>query len=203
MNEKYATAKWADIPLLVLDTETTGVRNSDTICEISIGVFNGGVVEELFTTYVDPEQPIPANVTEIHGIRDRDVIGAPKIGELLPKLRPFFELEFPIVAHGLAFDARMLLKTEVAALWPRDVPTLCTLDFAKHRNPMCAHMPNHQLRTVSTYLGMYKEREGMHRAEADVYALGEMIPRLMDKYVVGTSFTKLSQDWLKPAKAKK
>jgi DNA polymerase III epsilon subunit-like protein len=199
----WAGELWAETPVVVFDTETTGVRNSDTICEISIGVFQKGEVLSIFTSYVDPEQPIPPNVTEIHGIRDRDVVGAPKIGDLKDQVGEYLLSGAPIVAHGLGFDTRMILKTPLGELWPTDVPTLCTSDFARYRDPMCAHMPDHKLGTLSTYFGLYKERAGMHRAEADTMALGELLPRLMRSHAVGATMTKLSQDWIKSPKGKR
>lgn len=189
--------QWAEIPVVVFDTETTGVRNSDTICEICVGIARKGELEEVYTTYVDPMQPIPAEVTGIHGITDQMVQGAPLLHDIAPKILEYFHMGFPIVAHGLAFDIRMICQEEeIASAWPRDVPTLCTNDYARYRDAFTkANLPNFQLRTVSTMFGLYKERKGMHRAEADVVTLTELLPRLMRQSTVGATMTKLSHEW--------
>jgi DNA polymerase III epsilon subunit-like protein len=202
----FLDKQWADIPIVVLDTETTGVRNSDTVCEVSIGVACRGEIEDIYTTYVDPMQPIPAEVTRIHGITDSMVKGAPLLSDVAPKILEYLHMGLPLVAHGLAFDVRMLCSEPlIADSWPRDVPTLCTMDYVRFRDPMTKlSLPDFRLGTVSTMFGLYKERKSMHRAEADVYALGELIPRLMRTGVVRATMTKWSHEWRekKPSKSR-
>ena len=70
-------------PICFFDLETTGINISkDRIVEISIHkVFPDGK-EETKTWVVNPEMPIPAEVTAIHGISDADVVGKPTFKEL-------------------------------------------------------------------------------------------------------------------------
>ena len=77
-------------PLAILDLEATGLSiTSDRIIEIAIiKVFPTGEQEE-FVRRVNPEIPIPANVTEIHGISDEDVKDAPTFKTILPELEEF------------------------------------------------------------------------------------------------------------------
>jgi DNA polymerase-3 subunit epsilon len=66
-------------PLAILDTETTGTNPAtDRIIEIAIvRVTPSGTVSR-FATLVNPDCPIPAEATAIHGITDEDVKGAPR-----------------------------------------------------------------------------------------------------------------------------
>ena len=60
--------------LLYLDTETTGVDPyTDRIVEFSFQPEGG----EVIIKRVNPERPIPAEATAVHGITDADVQGLP------------------------------------------------------------------------------------------------------------------------------
>lgn len=69
---------------VVFDIETTGLNpKSDRICEIgAIGV-RGGLPQETFSTLVSIGGKMPARATEINGITDEMLAGAPAIGEAL------------------------------------------------------------------------------------------------------------------------
>lgn len=189
--------RWDDEAVVILDTETTGVRTNDTVCEVSMLVAIRGVVEECWTTYVNPLYPFDPGATAIHGIRTEDVEDAPLLEDVAPRVIEILSYGFPLVAHGLAFDARMLRKCPlIAEAWPKDVPTLCTSDFAKHRNPATKTLPNHRLGTVAEMFGVRIDAKTMHRAEADCRALAELLPRLMRGLYIGPSMTKFSQDWI-------
>src|ERR1700690_2663517 len=65
-----------DRPLVVLDVETTGVDVSTArIIEIGISVLypDGTVKPKGWSRRINPETPIPAESTAIHGITDADV----------------------------------------------------------------------------------------------------------------------------------
>ena len=59
---------------LILDTETTGLSIEDEIIEIAILNSAGDL---LYNQGVKPSQPIPPEVTAIHGITDADVENCP------------------------------------------------------------------------------------------------------------------------------
>ncbi len=189
---------WTEAPYVVLDTETTGVRKADTICEVSLQVVEDGRVVDTYHTLINPRQPIPEMVTAIHGITDADVVDAPVIEDVADDILAFLAMGVPLVAHGLAFDVRMFLRCEqIAAAWPRDIPTLCTMDFAKHRNPPTKDLPSHKLTDLVTMFGIYREHKSMHRAVADTTALVDLVPKLMRGRTVAATMTKLSHAWIK------
>ena len=74
-------------PICFFDLETTGVQvATDRIVEISIlKVWPNGNKESV-TWRVNPEQPIPAQATEIHGIDDDMVADQPNFKTLAPKV---------------------------------------------------------------------------------------------------------------------
>lgn len=76
---------------VVFDIETTGLNpKSDRICEIgAIGV-RGGLPQETFSTLVSIGGKMPARATEINGITDEMLAGAPAIGEALDGFDEFY-----------------------------------------------------------------------------------------------------------------
>ena len=74
-------------PICFFDLETTGIQvATDRIVEISIlKVWPNGNKESV-TWRVNPEQPIPSQATEIHGIDDAMVAQEPNFKSLAPKV---------------------------------------------------------------------------------------------------------------------
>ena len=70
-------------PLIVFDLETTGISiSNDRIVEIAcIKIFPDGR-EDTLHKRINPDMPIPAEVTAIHGISDADVANEPKFEEI-------------------------------------------------------------------------------------------------------------------------
>ncbi len=91
-------------PCVVFDLETTGlspVRNK--IIEIGAVKVEGGKVVDRFSTFVDPEVPIPFRIESLTSINDSMVKGAPKEKEALEALMKFSEGCY-LVAHNAEFD---------------------------------------------------------------------------------------------------
>lgn len=78
-----ADAEWMDLPIAVLDTETTGRDpQTDRIVEIGIVVGRRGEVIKRLNWLVNPEMPIPDAAREVHGIGDDDVKDAPTFKQI-------------------------------------------------------------------------------------------------------------------------
>lgn len=94
---------------VVLDFETTGLRECNSrIIQAAAYKYRGYTKTDEMVTYVDPGEPIPENITELTGIGNEDVQGAPSIDEALPKLIEFIKDEI-IIGHNIAFDLRFLV----------------------------------------------------------------------------------------------
>lgn len=96
--------------IVAVDLETTGfdpVR--DEIIEIGAVRWVNGVLTEEFTTFVDPRREIPPVITQLTGIRDEDVIGAPTVSEAVAQISSFVG-KVPWIAHNISFDASFLNK---------------------------------------------------------------------------------------------
>jgi DNA polymerase III epsilon subunit-like protein len=79
----WARALLADPDTVVLDTETTGLEDDARVLEVAVYSMAGQV---LLDTLVDPGEPIPPEVSDLHGITDQLVAGAPTFSEIMPLL---------------------------------------------------------------------------------------------------------------------
>lgn len=99
---------------LILDYETTGVRlkpyahyqnkspkQAHQVVGVAIMDSAGHI---LLQSRLDPQRPIPARATEVHGITDDQVAGLPVWGQIAPLLRSYLQGR-PVVAFKAKFDA--------------------------------------------------------------------------------------------------
>ena len=98
-------------PLVIFDTETNGLGANAEIVEIAC-IDGGGAV--LLASLVRPAHPIPRDATNIHGITDADVQGAPTIVDLMPGLQEIWQQASRgnrVFAYNLDYDARLLVQS--------------------------------------------------------------------------------------------
>ena len=89
--------------LVILDTETTGLYDAE-IVEIAIIDCLG---EMLLNTLIKPSIPIPAEVTDIHGISDAMVADAPSFPEVYPRIDAVLK-DKRVLIYNSAFDIKIL-----------------------------------------------------------------------------------------------
>lgn len=170
----------SDIPLVFLDTETTGLtpRYGDRIVEIALVRFRAGAMENFYTSLVNPEREISPGAVRVHGITNDDVRDAPRFFEIARDVRR--ELEGTvIVAHNAPFDLNFVSHE---FRWARvNAPGNLALDTLALLRRYFQFRSN-ALSRVADSLGI--ERETSHRALADVlttravfeYILAELKP---------------------------
>lgn len=105
-------------PLLVLDTETTGLPESDAFQVVEIAAVDktGAVV---FHSLIKPDIPMPAEASRIHGLTDEDLKDAPSFAEVWPRLAELLA-GYELWAYNAAFDRDALLSS--AERFKLDVP---------------------------------------------------------------------------------
>ncbi len=89
---------------IIFDVETTGLRTGyDRLIEIGAVKYEGGHETASFQTFVNPGRKIPQKITELTGIDDSMVAGAPDEKSAVEK---FFEFagDGILVAHNATFD---------------------------------------------------------------------------------------------------
>lgn len=160
----------------VFDTETTGLTPGlDEI--ISIGalriVNNRLLRQEVFEQLINPQRPIPATATAIHGITDAMVRNQPPIESVLPRFRAFVE-NTVLVGHNLAFDMSMLRAKEQSTGVCFVNPILDTLLLSALLQPEEAQ---HSLEAIAQRLGV--QAMGRHTALGDAIVTGEVFLRMI------------------------
>jgi DNA polymerase-3 subunit epsilon/ATP-dependent DNA helicase DinG len=99
--------------LVSLDLETTGLDPlREAIIEIGAVKFRGDEVLDTFSTLINPARSIPPKITDLTGIADRDVVAAPRLFDVLPRLSSFVR-DLTIVGHNIAFDLGFLNRQRV------------------------------------------------------------------------------------------
>lgn len=92
MNGKFA----------VVDCETTGVDEDDTVVEIAVVRLDDGAE---FSSLINPGRPIPPVASFVHHLTEADVAGAPHMADLEEELRQFIGGR-TLAANNAAFDSR-------------------------------------------------------------------------------------------------
>lgn len=96
--------------LVALDIETTGLDSqSDRIIEIGAVRFSGSKIEEEFNSLINPGKKIPPFISQLTGITDAMVRGAPPVEEVIEQLAAFTK-DTPVVGHNVKFDLSFLKK---------------------------------------------------------------------------------------------
>ena len=93
-----------DAPFVAFDLETTGLSaTTDKIIEIGAVLMLNGKELDRFQTFVDPGCKLKTETTDLTGITDEMLVGAPPIEEALPKFLKFVG-DHILVAHNADFD---------------------------------------------------------------------------------------------------
>ena len=161
-------------PFVAFDIETTGLRSDrDRIIEIGAVLFENGEERDRFNTFVDPGIPIPAEITQLTGIRDGDVSGAPGEAEALRDFLAFCAGR-PLVAHNADFDTGFMAAAAKRCGVAFDPVYLDTLVLAQTLMP---HLKRHKLDIVNDALSLPAFRH--HRAADDALVCGRIYARFV------------------------
>ena len=108
--ELAAESMWHDLPIALIDVETTGRDASvDRVVEIGIVVGLGGEVLRRFNWLVHPGQPISDEARAVHGISDDDVKDAPRFEAVAAEVAAALEGCIP-GAYNALFDRAFLMN---------------------------------------------------------------------------------------------
>jgi len=165
-------------PLVFFDLETTGINIvSDRIVEISYLKVMPNGDEESRTRKINPECPIPAQATAVHGISDEDVKDCPTFQQVAKSLAAQLEGCDLAGYNSNKFDIPLLAEEFLRAgvdidLMKRKFVDVQTIFHKKEQ------------RTLSAALKFYCDKEliDAHSAEADTRATYEILQAQLDRY---------------------
>lgn len=177
-------------PICFFDLETTGVNvAADRIVEISIlKVWPNGNKESV-TWRVNPEQPIPAQAIEIHGINDEMVAKEPNFKSLAPKVVHMIKDSDLAGFNSNRFDIPLLAEELLRADMDLDLRKHASVDVQTIFHKM-------EKRTLTAAYKFYcgKDLEQAHSAEADTQATYEVLQAQLERYPeLGTDVASLAE----------
>lgn len=159
---------------VVFDLETTGFSPvQNRIIEIGAVKITNGEVVERFSSFVNPDVPIPFRIEKLTSINDGMVIDAPKIEEILPQFMAFCAGAV-LVAHNASFDMSFILENTGKQGIETDFTYVDTVSLAR------VLLPNHAkytLDAVAKIMGVSLQNH--HRAVDDAAATAEIFMKFI------------------------
>ncbi|MCI5756768.1 MAG: exonuclease domain-containing protein [Alloprevotella sp.] len=165
-------------PLIFFDIESTGLQvSTDRIIELCyIKVMPDGT-EKTVTQRFNPQIPIPAESTAVHGIHDEDVAQCPTFAEKAAQIAADFKHADLAGFNSNNFDIPLLYEEFVRAGVAIDLSNCRMIDVQNIFHKM-------EKRTLEAAYQFYcgKTLEDAHSAEADTRATYEVLKGQLDRY---------------------
>lgn len=164
-----------DETYVVFDIETTGFSPvTNLIIEIgAVKVVNGQIVDR-FSTFVNPEVPIPFEIEKLTGINDSMVIDAETIEAVLPKFMAFVG-DAVLVAHNAGFDVGFIKENAKRQNISADFTYVDTVAMAR---TLLTGQAKYTLDAVAKTLKISLENH--HRAVDDAECTAEIFVRFIE-----------------------
>lgn len=164
--------------LAIFDLEATGLSvTKDRIVEIAVIKISPDGTSSQFSRKLNPEMPIPKEVSEIHGIYDADVSDAPTFRDILPELEAFLKDCDFAGYNSNKFDLPMLAEELLRAESNFDLSACKHIDVQNIFHKM-------EQRTLVAAYKFYcqKTLDNAHSALADAEATWEVLDAQISHY---------------------
>lgn len=170
-----------DGTFICFDIETTGLSAArDKITEIGAVKVENGVITDTFSTFANPEMPIPQKITQLTGITDDMVKDAPSQSEAVGAFLEFAG-DNVLVAHNAPFDTSFIAKACEDMSREYNYTSIDTVAISR---AILTDIKNCKLDTVAKFLRLGDFNH--HRATDDAEMLARIFinlcQRLTDDY---------------------
>lgn len=164
---------------VIFDTETTGLNpnGGDEIVQIAaVRAVNGKLVPgEVIDQLVDPERPIPASSTAVHGVSEDMVKGQPTIREAGAQFHRFSH-KAVLVAHNAPFDMAFFHRHGPSFGATFDNPVLDTVLLSAI---LFGQQEEHTLDALAERFGVVIPEHARHTALGDTIATAQVFLRMI------------------------
>ena len=165
-----------DDEMIVFDIETTGLSNRNCkIIEIGAVKIKGGEVLEEIDFFVDPEMPIPEEITKLTSITDDMVAGQIKEKEAIEKFLEFAGDRL-LIAHNANFDVGFIRIAADRHAIPFTNTYLDTVGLSRYVNP---ELKKHKLDAIAEHYSLGDFHH--HRASDDARMLAEIFFVMLER----------------------
>lgn len=182
----------ADTPLdgtfICFDIETTGLSASrDKITEIGAVKVVNGEITDTFSTFANPEMPIPQKITQLTGITDDMVKDAPSQSDAVSAFLEFAG-DNVLVAHNAPFDTSFIRNASENMGREYNYTSIDTVAISRAILP---DIKNCKLDTVAKYLRLGDFNH--HRATDDAEILAKIFISLCNRLKDDYNITKTDE----------
>lgn len=164
--------------LCFFDLETTGtVISKDRIVEMAVLKLHPDGTKETKQWRVNPEQPIPEEASNVHGITDEMVANEPTFKERSKEIYSFIQGCDLAGYNSDRFDIPLLVEELLRAEIPFELKNVKTVDVQTIFHKM-------EARTLAAALKFYcgKELTDAHTAQADTQATHDVLLAQLERY---------------------
>ncbi|WP_026839192.1 exonuclease domain-containing protein [Gillisia sp. JM1] len=167
----------------IIDVETTGGGiNGNRLTEVCIVLLKGGEIQDKYTTLINPEKHIPAQITALTGIDNELVENAPKFDEVAKEIEEFMR-DAIFVAHNVNFDYNVLRNEFKQLGFDFNRKKLCTVRLSRKLIPgLLSYSLGRLCDSINIPL------TNRHRAEGDTDATVILFQRLLSLDTDGQIF---------------
>ena len=176
-----------DGTFICFDIETTGLSAArDKITEIGAVKVENGVITDTFSTFANPEMPIPQKITQLTGITDDMIKDAPSQSEAVGAFLEFAG-DNVLVAHNAPFDTSFIAKACEDMGREYNYTSIDTVAISR---AILTDIKNCKLDTVAKFLRLGDFNH--HRATDDAEMLARIFINLSQRLTDDYGITKTS-----------
>nr|WP_239534450.1 ATP-dependent DNA helicase DinG [Priestia taiwanensis] len=163
---------------VVIDLETTGnaSKTDERIIQFAAVVIEEGKIVHTYSTFLYPEKPIPSFITELTGIHDEMVEGAPLFEEIADDVLELLKDSY-FVAHNVQFDLNFLHhEFNRIGIQYGAYRTIDTVELARILLPT---IDSYKLGDLASYFAF--THENPHQADSDALVTAELLLMFIEK----------------------
>lgn len=159
-----------------IDLETTGLNpKTDKIIEIGVVKVENDLIVEEWETLVNPDRKLEERIVTLTGIRDEQLMSAPMIEVILPKLLEMIG-DHVLLGHSVLFDYSFIKKAAVNRRLSFEKQGIDTLKIARK------YLADLESRSLPYLCEHYGIEHSAHRALQDARATVELYRKLTEQF---------------------